>query len=93
MNRTRGSADAHADPIASILHDPTKRTTAAQILGQAYTTAFNFVLANRAKVERIADVLVQKREIYGDDLLELLDQQKFVKPDINWTQEDTWPKL
>jgi ATP-dependent Zn protease len=93
MNRTRGSADAHADPIASILHDPTKRTTAAQILGQAYATAFNFVVANKDKVERVAEALVQKREIYGDELLELLDAQKFERPQIEWTKEETWPKL
>jgi ATP-dependent Zn protease len=93
MNRTRGSADAHADPIASILHDPTKRSTAAQILGQAYATAYNFVLANRDKVEHVADALVEKREIYGDDLLALLDAQKFERPDVDWTKEETWPKL
>src|SRR6202022_569 len=30
MNRTRGSADFHADPIAAVLHDPFKRAQAAQ---------------------------------------------------------------
>ena len=33
MNRTRGSADFHADPIAAVLGDPYKRKLAAQILG------------------------------------------------------------
>ena len=93
MNRTRGSVDAHADPIASILHDSTKRTLAAQILGQAFVTSYNFILANRDKVEHVAERVIEERELYGDDLLELLDKQQFEKPHIDWTKEGTWPKL
>src|SRR5207249_2445708 len=54
MNRTRGSADFHADPIAAILRDPFKQAIAAQILGQAYVMAVNLVGTNRAAVEKIA---------------------------------------
>jgi ATP-dependent Zn protease len=93
MNRTRGSADAHADPIASILRDPTKRATTAQILGQAYVTAFNFVQANKEKVEGVAGELIEKREIYGDELLELLDSQDFTEPKIDWTKDESWPRM
>ena len=93
MNRTRGSADAHADPIASILHDPTKRSTAAQILGQAYVTAFNFVRANRERVQSVANELIERRELYGDELLELLDRQRFERPKITWADESVWPQL
>jgi ATP-dependent Zn protease len=93
MNRTRGSVDAHADPIATILHDPAKRSTAAQILGQAYVTAFNFVQANKGKVEAVAGDLIDKREIYGDELLELLAAQDFAKPKIDWTKDETWPRM
>ena len=93
MNRTRGSVDAHADPIASILHDSTKRMLAAQILGQAFVTSYNFILANRDKVEHVAERVIEERELYGDDLLELLDKQQFEKPHIDWTKEEAWPKL
>ena len=61
MNRTRGSADFHGDPIASVLGDPYKRALAAQILGQAYVIAYNFVLANKDAVERVAEKLVDQR--------------------------------
>ena len=47
MNRTRGSADFHGDPIASVLGDPYKRALAAQILGQAYVIAYNFDLGEQ----------------------------------------------
>jgi cell division protease FtsH len=93
MNRSRGSRDYHADPIASILMDPVKRGTAAQILGQAFVVAYNFVRVNKDKVEALADTLVEKREVYGDELIELLDKQQFVKPEIDWTKDETWPRM
>ena len=93
MNRTRGSADFHADPIASVLNDPTKRTNAAQLLGQAYVVAENFVRANRDKVENVANVLTAKGEIYGDELIQLLEAQQFREPAIDWTRDETWPQM
>jgi cell division protease FtsH len=93
MNRTRGSADFHADPIASILHDPFKQAVAAQILGQAYVMAVNLITANRAAVEAIATRLAEKRELYGDELVDLLDEQNLVEPELDYTKEETWPKM
>ncbi len=55
MNRTRGSADFHADPIASILHDHFKSAVAAQILGQAYVIALNLVKNNQDSRRRDRD--------------------------------------
>jgi ATP-dependent Zn protease len=93
MNRTRGSADFHADPIAAILRDPFKQSIAAQILGQAYVIAVNLVAANRAAVDAIATRLAEKRELYGDELVELLDAQQLVKPEIDYTKDETWPRM
>jgi ATP-dependent Zn protease len=93
MNRTRGSADFHADPIAAILGDPFKNAIAAQILGQAYVVAVNLLVANRAAVDAIATRLAEKRELYGDELVELLDAQDLVKPQLDYTKEETWPKM
>jgi ATP-dependent Zn protease len=93
MNRTRGSADFHADPIAAILRDPFKNAVAAQILGQAYVMAVNLVAANRDAVEAIATQLAEKRELYGDELVDLLDAQDFVTPQLDYTEEATWPKM
>jgi ATP-dependent Zn protease len=92
MNRTRGSADAHADPIASIMRDPFKNRRVAQILGQAYVTAYNFIGTNKDKVDELATTLVEKRELYGDELVELLDGKQFQKPEIDWTKDETWPQ-
>jgi hypothetical protein len=93
MNRTRGSADFRADSVASVLQDPFKRATAAQILGQAFLTAHEFVQENKAAVERIAQAVIQKQELYGDDLNKLLDSVQLKKPVIDWTKEESWPLI
>jgi hypothetical protein len=53
----------------------------------------NFVAANRQKIDAVARELIQKREIYGDDLLALLDRQQLVKPEIDWSREESWPRI
>jgi ATP-dependent Zn protease len=93
MNRTRGGADYHEDSIASILQDPYKRATAAQILGQAYVTAENFVRANQRKVERLAQALISRRELYGDELIAILNAQDFTKPTLDLANEESWPQI
>ena len=52
-----------------------------------------FIHENKEAVERIANEIVEKEEIYGDDLVRLLDAQKLKKPDIDWTKEETWPQI
>jgi ATP-dependent Zn protease len=93
MNRTGGGGMLSNDPIASVLGDPDKRAAAAQILGQAYVKAYNLILENKDAVEKIADVVVARREIYGDELLDMLRNAKLTEPTIDYTEEATWPKL
>ena len=82
-----------ADPISSVLMDPMKRTAVAQLLGQAYVTAYNLVRNNREPVERIADALVERRELHGDEVVGLLDSVGLRKPQIDLLEPATWPKL
>jgi cell division protease FtsH len=93
MNRTGGGGMLSNDPIVSVLGDPDKRAAAAQILGQAYVKAYNLILRNKDAVEKIADVVVARREIYGDELLDMLRNAKLTEPTIDYTEEATWPKL
>jgi ATP-dependent Zn protease len=88
MNRT-GSHD----PVSEALGDPDKRKTAAQILGQAYVKAHNLIEHNKDAVSKIADVVVVRREIYGDELLDLLKDAKLTEPEIDYTEEKVWPRL
>jgi ATP-dependent Zn protease len=83
MNRTAAGWDANMDPR--------KRAYAAQFMGEALVTTYNLMVANKDKIQAIADAVVDKKEIYGDDLLRLLDAQNLVKPEIDWTDEKSWP--
>jgi ATP-dependent Zn protease len=91
MNRT-GSVQDH-DVVASVLSDRDKRRLAAQIVGQAYVTAHNFVRQNRTGIEKIADEVVARREIFGDDLVELLQNAKLQPAKIDLLEEASWPML
>ena len=37
--------------------------------------------------------MLEEKEIYGDDLVRLLDEQNFKRPEIDWTDETVWPKF
>ena len=75
-----------------MLQDPSKRIAVARLLGQAYVTAYQTIAQNREKVERIAEVLIEKREIHGDEVVELLDREGLSEPTIDLLAEATWPK-
>ena len=92
MNRAQGGPMTH-DTLGSVLSDPTKRANAAQILGQAYLIAFNFMRANRDGVQQVAEVLIERREMHGDEVVELLDGVRLVEPAIDITQERSWPTI
>jgi hypothetical protein len=79
--------------VAGVLADPAKRPLAAQILGQAYMRAYSVVKENRDAVDRVADVLVERREMYGDEVVELLDSQNLREPEIDLLDESVWPRL
>jgi cell division protease FtsH len=93
MNRTGGGGPFDQNPIGGVLSDPSKRAMAAQILGQAYVQAYNLVRENRDAVQAIADELVERKEIFGDDLVALLDRQELKKPEVDFANEESWPKV
>jgi cell division protease FtsH len=81
------------DAISSILGDRDKRKAAAQLLGQAYVTAHHVIEHNRDKVEQIAEVLIERRELHGDEVVELLDRARLEAPQIDLLNEAAWPKV
>jgi hypothetical protein len=48
---------------------------------------------NKAAVEKVAETLIERREIHGDDVVELLDQVNLKPADIDYLEERTWPRL
>jgi ATP-dependent Zn protease len=93
MNRTSGGGPFTENPIAGVLGDRDKSRLAARILGQAYVSAHNLVLHNKDAVEKIADELVVRREVFGDELVEILDNAKLTMPEIDYADEASWPKM
>jgi cell division protease FtsH len=93
VNRTGGGGPFAENPIGTVLSDPAKRALVGQLVGQAYVAAYNLILENRGAVEHIADVLSARRELFGDELLELLDDSKLVVPEVDLAQGSSWPTM
>jgi hypothetical protein len=93
MNRTGNGGALGHDPLAGVLGDPDKRALAAQLLGQAYVTAYALISHNKEAVEQIADALIEKRELFGDELVEILESAELKIPEIDLTREKAWPAV
>jgi hypothetical protein len=76
-----------------VLSDPYKRAATAQVLGQAYMSAHHLVLQNRDAVARIAEVVVERRELYGNELLALLRGANLTAPKVDYTKDEAWPTI
>jgi ATP-dependent Zn protease len=93
MNRASGGSPMMGDPIAAVLGDAEKRRAAAQLLGQAYVTAYTLVATNRDKIEQIAEILVERKELHGDEVVDLLDSVHLTRPELDLTNSATWPHV
>jgi ATP-dependent Zn protease len=93
MNRASGGNLLQGNPLASVLGDRDKRRSAAMILGQSYLTALCLIRHNREQVAQIAETLVERREMHGDEVVEMLDAARLEAPAIDITDETIWPKL
>ena len=93
MRRAGSGGPFEADPIAGVLSDRDKRQTAAQLLGQAYMAAHVLVEANRDGVERVAAVLIERREMHGDEVVELLDGLELKVPETDLLEDTVWPRV
>jgi cell division protease FtsH len=92
MNRASNGDVAH-NAIGAVLSDRDKRRMVAQILGQAYIKAHHLIEFNKDKVEDIANVVIQKKELYGDELVRLLNGANLQIPDVDLTDDKVWPAL
>jgi cell division protease FtsH len=73
--------------------DRAKSATAAKIIGHAYVIAYNTMLENRAALDRVADELLERRELHGDQITNLLRDCHLVAPQIDYLEERSWPKI
>jgi ATP-dependent Zn protease len=93
MNRATGVGPFNENPLGAVLGDRDKRRAAAQILGQAYVTAYALMASNREPLEQIADVLIERKEMHGDEVVELLSSVGLQRPEIDLMDDRTWPSV
>jgi ATP-dependent Zn protease len=92
MNRTSQGPMA-GDRTNTVLSDPWKVKAAARILGQSYLTALCCMRHNRDSIARVAEVLVERRELYGDEIGEMLNAACLEAPEIDLLDDAIWPKV
>jgi hypothetical protein len=91
MNRAPGGLDSNQ--FAAALLDRAKRPLIARLLGQGFVIAYQTVLQNRVATERVAEELIERGELYGDEVTSLLDGVGLRKPEIDVLDEATWPAI
>lgn len=93
MNRAGDAGQFGESALGAIFSDPGKRASAAVLLGQAYVTAYTLMATNRDAVERIAEELMTRKEMHGDEVTDLLDSVGLIRPTIDLDDDSTWPVL
>ena len=93
MRRPGGGGPFEADPSQACSLTATSAQTAAQMLGQAYMAAHVLIEENRGGVERVAEVLIERREMHGDEVVELLDSLELTVPDTDLLEDAVWPRV
>jgi ATP-dependent Zn protease len=93
MHRSGGGSAFEDDGMSRVLEDGAKRQRVAGLLGQAFVVAYNTIRHNRAGTDHVADELMQKGELYGQEVVELLESAGLSKPDIDLLDDATWPKI
>jgi ATP-dependent Zn protease len=90
--RSGGGGMMGMDPVSAVLADRDKRAIVEQLVGQAYVAAYQLIKENQDGIRRIADVLIEKKEIFGDELVQLLDGAEIRVPaDVDLADEQWWP--
>jgi len=92
MHRSGGGV-LQDDGLAGALTDGGKRRLAAGLIGQAFVIAYCSVKHNKAAVEMVADRLVAAGELYGDEVVDLLEEAQLERPEIDVLDEATWPRI
>jgi ATP-dependent Zn protease len=82
-----------SDHYAEALTRPDKRQLAARIVGHAYLVAYKFAEQNKDAIARVADELVERRELNGDEITQLMDSLHLKPAVVDYLQERTWPRL
>jgi ATP-dependent Zn protease len=92
MHRSGGSM-LNDDGVSGVLADGGKRRLAAALIGQAFVIAYNTIRHNREGTDYVASRLVSAGELYGDDVVQVLEDARLERPEIDLLDEDAWPVI
>ncbi len=92
MHRSGGSM-MNDDGVSGVLADSGKRSLAAALIGQAFVIAYNTIRHNREGTDYVAGRLVSAGELYGDDVVGVLEDARLERPEIDLLDEDAWPVI
>jgi ATP-dependent Zn protease len=70
-----------------------KRPIVTELLGYTYYVAYNCMKQNKDGVQKVAEKLIERREMHGDEVVELLDSANLKPAKIDYLEESTWPRL
>ncbi len=73
--------------LSAILNNPSKAKDVAQILGIAYVDAWRLMTKNKEAIDHLARVLVEKQELVGKEIDDLLNTVTLAGPE----HADAWP--
>ncbi len=55
--------------------------------------AWNTIRVNREGADLVAERVIEAGELYGDDVVELLDNARLRKPEIDVLDDSQWPVI
>jgi ATP-dependent Zn protease len=79
----RSGTEMEGRAYTASMADPVKRQLVAGLLGQCFVVAWNTIRENREATDRVADRLVAEKELYGDDVNDMLNEIRLLKPTID----------
>ena len=94
MHRSRRRRLRRRRHVAARSGDRDKRPLVAGLLGQAFVVAYNTIAPEPRRHRRTSPTSwSRKGELYGDEVVELLDGGDLRKPEIDVLDEATWPAI
>ncbi len=91
MNRASGGSGMPSDPLGTVLGRPGKALAARRSCsGRPTCSAYTLMATNRETIEQIADALMERKEMHGDEVVDLLDSVGLVRPEIDLNDDRTW---
>jgi len=87
------SSSLDGSNFGATLGDRDKRRMITGLLGQSFVIAYQTIMLNKEATERIAERLIAETEMYGDDVTEMLDECRLIKPEIDVLDDSVWPVI